>query len=47
MIEYIRILTHIIGSFGQTSVSVADVYDGRSCGTKSTIIYHAIALVSR
>ncbi|MEI1374865.1 hypothetical protein PQG02_04930 [Nostoc sp. UHCC 0926] len=26
--EDIRILTHIIGSFGQTGISVGDVYDG-------------------
>ncbi|WP_414516831.1 hypothetical protein [Nostoc sp. PCC 9305] len=28
MIEDIRILTHIIGSFGQNCVSIGDVYDG-------------------
>ncbi|WP_375468800.1 hypothetical protein [uncultured Nostoc sp.] len=38
--EDIRILTHIIGSFGQTCVSVGDVYDGLCAVARSSTIIH-------
>ncbi|MBE9107636.1 hypothetical protein IQ229_22710 [Nostoc cf. edaphicum LEGE 07299] len=45
MIEDIRILTHIIGSFGQNCVSIGDVYDGLRLRLIFKIVANLVATI--